>query len=149
MKVKIFDPFLHAPIKNIHIYEQAIDDFLATGVVVKQITQSTNGAGYVCTFIWYEDKPEAEKPAGAKTKMSEEKMAELLATNIEVVNWGPKMYSRIVNRLKGQGIVTLGQLVEKSAGELMKLGYYISLGRKSIALIRSKLAELGLHLKGE
>jgi DNA-directed RNA polymerase alpha subunit len=151
MKVKIFNTTNNVVLQEEGALARAINKFLARGIQVKHVTQSMNGTQTmdeidICISIWYEDKPETEKPAGAKTEVSDEKMAKLLATKINEIYWGPQVQNRIVNYFTVRSIFTLGQLVEKPDIELRPRS---GLGRKSVYHIRAKLTELGLHLKGE
>lgn len=53
---------------------------------------------------------------------------------------------RAVHALTNAGIATIGELIEKSAADL--IGYY-GFSQDSLETIRTRLAQIGLHLKGE
>jgi DNA-directed RNA polymerase subunit alpha len=65
-----------------------------------------------------------------------------LALPIEELNLSVRSY----NCLKREGINTVGELVQKSEGELTDIRNF---GQKSIDEVKSKLDELGLGLRGE
>jgi DNA-directed RNA polymerase subunit alpha len=65
-----------------------------------------------------------------------------LALPIEELNLSVRSY----NCLKREGVNTVGELVQKSEGELTDIRNF---GQKSIDEVKSKLDELGLGLRGE
>lgn len=71
---------------------------------------------------------------------------DILSKRIESVNFFKGKYDVMTGKLKRKGINTLGDLINKSADELLEVQ---SCGPKKVDIIRRKLAEFGLRLKGE
>ena len=67
---------------------------------------------------------------------------QLLAKPLSEIRW-QQQEVRITNALRNDDITTIGQLIEKTEGELMRIPNF---GKRCIAEIRTRLAEFGLHL---
>lgn len=69
----------------------------------------------------------------------------VLAKRVAEIRWRVQ-HVRITNALRNDNIETVGQLIEKTEGELMRIPNF---GRKCIAEIKTRLAEVGLRLDME
>jgi DNA-directed RNA polymerase subunit alpha len=104
------------------IYRKCLNPLVAYGSPGSEIS-----AGDVAAF-----------PAGG----AELSHADLLATPIGALT----LSVRAGNCLEAEKIGTVGELVQKSEEDLMQLRNF---GRQSLTEVKQKLAELGLHLRGD
>lgn len=93
------------------------------------------------TNVTVKEEPKEAAPE-AKEEKEEEKRNRLLEMSIEELDLSVRSF----NCLKRAGINTVGELIQKTEAEMMRVR---NLGKKSLEEVTRKLAELGLSLRKE
>lgn len=91
-------------------------------------------------ILFFDFQHQEEELAGVPE--GESTLARQLQTRIEDLDFSV----RTMNCLRREGIATVGELVQRSEGDLMAIRNF---GRKSLTEVKDKLAGMGLKLSGE
>jgi len=123
-------------------YDRLVLDITTDGSVTPQEALDAAARNLVQQLgIFLKDGQGLELP-GAAEGQGELEGDDLLSKKVEELEFS----RRTLNCLAREGIDTLADLVEKSAEDLIAMKNF---GKKSLAEVQEKLAELGLALKGE
>jgi len=140
---------VHSPIKRVNFtveaarlgqttdYDKLILDVWTNGCIKPQdaIAQAAKiMKDHMQIFINFEEAPEIEPP---DVDVTIERMTENLKRSVEELELSVRSY----NCLKNADIKTIGELVQKTEGEMLKTKNF---GRKSLNEIKEILAEMGL-----
>ncbi len=147
MKVKIFDPSNDRHLSSGQNegqkkLERAINNFLLTGITVKQITQSSNGSE-VCISIWYEEKSDSQSVKFTARQPEYLVLAEAFR-KLDVSIFNLSLRTNVC--CNTAGIKNAGQLIEKMFSLKICKDFGPNFGLKSYCEIRDKLAEVGIDL---
>jgi DNA-directed RNA polymerase subunit alpha len=140
---------VHSPIKRVNYsveaarlgqttdYDKLVLDVWTNGCILPQdaIAQAAKIVkDHMYIFINFEEQPEEEEE---EVDREAEKMYDNLKRSVEELELSVRSY----NCLKNADIKTIGELVQKSEGEMLKTKNF---GRKSLNEIKEILAEMGL-----